>query len=582
MSIFDFQTMSTLRTVPSPGWARRIGNAVGKLFTPEGSQPTPTGLREDMTTGFVDYNAISTSWTVYRDRKSVYDDLEAMDNGDELVSTALDICANHAVAHLPNSDARMRFLSKNPDTQKILNELDKRLNLREDVWQLARDAYLHGNTFREVVIDRKRMHVSRFRQTVHYQISPKMTDFGDKLPGWIAQNEADFHNGGGRELEEWQIIPIIYGSLLGYYAKPSLASARAGFKRLAMMENGMAVARLTRAYDRLAHHVPVKAGQTKEDILTTIRQYRDNITKRALTVTSDGDLKRIDAAPTVETDFYLPSDGTDRGHIDVLTSTNNQLGNLNDMNYAREKLLSRLKVPTSYLQIMSTQKTHLKSGSGGGGDVEQEFAKELKRLQSVIHKAIRRLADVELMLHGIIPDEDVYQVEFVTIETKDRAADATMMYTYSQAAVSFVEALGVLPPEFIADKFMMLDVLQKEQFTKFFNEYGDKIVKSRVKKLATDAAPPKPTVNTALPGGAQDKAIAASKVTAPRPAAKTKQDEPLLDDVVDAMVQTIEDIHASLVIDAGVGEVPDLPNNLDDIVRQGLLSVTESATFPLQ
>ncbi len=584
MALFNFQQLTQLRTTPSPGWAKKIGGAINKLFTPDGSQPVPTGVAEDSTTGGgadgqSPLNTMPNSWKVYMDRKSVYQDLEMMDNEDELVPTALDVFANHALDHLPDSEVRMRFNSKNAEVKRILDALDRRLNLRQDIWQIGRDAGLHGNTFREVVIDRNRMQVSRFKQTVSYQISPKMNEFGDKLPGWLAQTDSEFYTGGGRELEEWQIIPIIYGAKSGFFAKPPLAAARRGFKRLSRMEDGMAVARLTRAYDRLAHHIPVKPNQSKEEILTTIRQYKDNIVKRSPSATSEGDMTRSTSPYDVDTDFFLPEDGTGRGRIDVLTSTNNQLGNLNDLNYHREKLLARLKVPISYLQIMSTQKTHLKSGSSGG-DVEKEFAKELKHMQSVVRQAVRRLADIELMLHGIVPSEDLYDIELVKIETKDRAADANVMLTYSQAAAYFVEVFGVLPPEFVTERFMLLDSAQKEMLTKFFNTYGDRINKARVKKFETDAAPkPKPAIGGGSGSGNNNKSKAAASLE--QSMLKAHEEEKVaLEDVVDIMVQTIEGIHAGLVIDSGY-EIADLPGDLDDTIRQGLLNVVQSESFVL-
>ncbi len=585
MALFNFQQLTALRTTPAPGWASRIGGALKQLFTPEGSQPVPTGANEPSVTGFLDnqspITSLPNSWKVYMDRKSVYQDLETMDNDDELISTALDIFANHAFDHLPDSEVRMRYTSKVVEVDRILKALDKRLYLHQDVWQIGRDAGLHGNTFREVVIDQTKMQISRFKQTVSYQITPKQNDVGDKLPGWLAQTDTEFYTGGGRELEEWQIIAIIYGSKSGFFAKPPLAAARKGYKRLSRMEDGMAIARLTRAYDRLAHHIPVKPNQSKEEILTTIRQYKDNIVRRGVSATTEGDLTRSASPYDVDTDFFVPEDGTNRGSIEVLTSTNNQLGNLNDLNYHREKLLARLKVPIQYLQIMSTTKTH--TSSKNQPDVEAEFAKELKHLQSVVRQALRRLADIELMLHGIVPTEDLYDVELVKIETKSRAVDAQVMLTYAQTAAYFVEAFGALPPKFMADRFMMLDTAQQETLTKFFDTYGDRIIKARVKKLETDAKP-KPTsggFGGASPGsGNNNKTKAASSIEQSLVKMQEEADKIALDDIVEVFVQSMENIHASMVIDGG-SDIPDLPDDLEDTIRQNLQSVVQSDSFVL-
>ena len=59
-----------------------------------------------------------------------------------------------------------------------------------------------------------------------------------------------------------------------------------------------------------------------------------------------------------------------------------------------------------------------------------------------------------------------------------------------------------------------------------------------------------------------------------------EEEKVALEDVVDIMVQTIEGIHAGLVIDSGY-EIADLPGDLDDTIRQGLLNVVQSESFVL-
>ena len=300
LSIFNFQSTDD-NTTPISAAARKIGRMVAPLFDAfTGSQPqqvpkvrdTYTDLSNDRNS----LNIVPTQWKVAQDRKSMYKDIENMDHSDELVSTALDITSNNCADFLDDpGDAeepiRIRFKSKDDDVARVLSNMARRLNLDDMVWQLSRECAAHGTIFREVVLDRSedRPFVAEFKQTIPYHIWPKLTEKGDKIPGWVIKLEQDVYNGGGAELAEWQVVPFIFGARKGYLSVPPLASARAGYQRLAKIEDGMAVARLVRAYDKMVHKIPVGKEWEKDQILGAIRNYRDAITKRKME-TTDGQI----------------------------------------------------------------------------------------------------------------------------------------------------------------------------------------------------------------------------------------------------------------------------------------------------
>lgn len=506
MGLFNFSDNGKGR-IPAPSWAKKISKVITGLFDTDGAQPVSTvGNKET----FTDNNASTGTsimmpdlWKVYNDRKSVYLDIERMIGEDELVSTAIDIVADRTIG---TSDARQSFKetpkrtsfgvsSNRSDVQRILDALNTRLNITEEIWQIVQEMYPHGNHFREVIIDKQLMQVKAFKQTISYQIWPKTNDHGDKLPGWLVVTDMDVTNQGGKELEEWQIIPFIYGRKKGFLAVALLASARRNWQRLSKMEDGMAVARLVRAYDKIVHKIPVKNEWTRNEIMATINRYKEAITKRKL-VASDGNLMNTDNPLDVQTDFYLPDDGSGKGNVTMLTASNAQLGNLNDVLYHREKLVCRLKVPISYLQLMTAQKTHI-SGSGMS-DSDIAFAYTLQRVQDIIVKGITRLYDLELMLHGIAPEEGLYTIEMAPISTQDRVEDANIELTYAQAAVYFVEAFGALPAELIADKFMQLNHEQQDMMTAFLNGDAKKIWAAKVKTIQNTAIVP--AKNPLVPG----------------------------------------------------------------------------------
>lgn len=494
MRIFNFSSDQNLKD--SPSWAKKFGRRISALFENDGEQAQPNLKKNDSVTDLMTdgVQAVSTpiSWRASQTRKSVFLDIEQMDSNDELVASALDILADCSVNFLHSeSESRIAVKSNNEKVQTILNDLIQRLDLNNDLWQIAREMIKHGSMFREVVIDRnqKDPKVIAFKQTVAWTIWPNENAKGDKLPGWIQRTDQDVYTEGGQKLEEWQIVPFLYGTKYGYLHVGPLAAARRNWLRIQKMEDGMAVARLIRAYDKLVHRVPVKENWTKDEIMGAIRRYKDSITKKRM-VSDNDKLNQGDMPFDAQTDFYIPDDGSKRGGVDLLSGTNNQLMNLTDIYYLREKLLARLKVPLQFMQIMSTQKTHISSGKGTP-DVNLQFARTLKGIQSSVRRGIKRLFDLELMLQGIIPTEGLYDIILCPIRVQDDTEQAKIELTLAQAAVYFAEAFGALPPEILADKFLRVSEESQKRLDAFFAKEGKTIFESKVKAIK-EAAKPKP------------------------------------------------------------------------------------------
>lgn len=572
------------RTKPVPYWASKMGRALDALFTPRTDNP------QHPVPHIVDSNALTPTlaeattaslpnlWKTHQTRKAVYADIERMDNEDETVATALDIIADCSVSYNETDEAPPIFVSDDPEVQKILNRLSTRLDLRNELWQIARDGVKQGNEFREIIIDRKLMHVTGLKQTVSYQIYPRTDEMGNKVPGWLVRTDADIYSDSkGLLLSEWQICSFQFGSKRGFLATPPLATARRNWIRLTKMEDGMAIARLVRAYDKVVHKIPVKAEMPEADIMRRIKMYKENITKKRM-MDSEGLLTQLDSPLDVQSDYFLPTTGADGAGVELLSANNAQLGNLNDVIYHREKLLTRLQVPIGYLQITSAQKTHIAAGAAKKGDVELQFARMLRRVQRMVTKGLRRVADIELLLHGVLPTEELYKVQLTKINTKDLREDADIELTYAQAAVYFIEAFGALPPELLMDKFMHLDTEQREMLNKFITKYGEKITKAQVKAIE-EAAKPKPggsdLTKDRLPGdnkgagsGNQNKAKGRRTSEQIGKAATKKSDQSVsLETMVD-LVYNMQEALAQDFRDQGI----DLPD-LDEATQRNVISL---------
>lgn len=572
--IFNFTAADNNAAGP-PAWAKKISkNVADFLFGDNGTHPVDD-LRRTSTVSpnsQADNSAVAmpNMWRVHEDRKNMYRDIIRMDDEDELISSALDIIADTAtnfVTDRGDNEISLRIITADAGAQKVIDDLVKRLDLHNDIWQIVRQMVMHGAYLPEILIDREQMKVVRMKPTITYQIYPKTTEKGDKVPGWIIREDKDIYNGAGQELEEWQICPFLFGARRGYLPIPMLASTRRNWQRLSKIEDGMAVARLTRAYDKLVHRIPIKKEWTTEEIMASIKRYREGITKKKL-VSDTGAVQQTDSPFDVSTDFYLPDDGSGTGGITSLTSTNLQLGNLNDVYYSREKVLARLAVPIAYLQIMSTQKTHLKSGSVGDADIR--FAAFLRRVHACLRTGLRRLIDLELMLNGHNPNTVQYKIELAEIKSKDPMEDAQIELTRAQAAIYFVEAFGALPPELLASKYLSLEPEQQKMLDTFLSTSGKTILAARIEGIKNEAKP------APAPGGGSGNKnkSKAKRSTEQKPSA---QSDPTysVDALTDLFVQLTDKVNDSLR-EAGM-DIPDDAGWSRAVIRQNLSDMALNA-----
>jgi hypothetical protein len=561
------------KVAPSFPWARKIGKAVARLFSDDAPQPVNDLAKTDSAVSSYDDMTNMTMmphmWRVYEDRKSLWRDMNRMDSEDELVNKALDTIADFAV-NFENSEevaeTSFRVKAKSKKVQDILDNLIARLDLQNDLWQIAREMVKTGNYLPEVLVDRKRNQIVRLKPTIPYMIWPKTSELGDKVPGWVNVPDAAIYNGKGQELEEWQICPFIFGAKKGYLATPMLAAARRNWIRLAKVEDGMGVARLVRAYDKLVHRIPVKKEWTQEQVMATIKRYKDAITRRKL-VTSEGALTQSDTPLDVQTDFFLPDIGDGTGGITAITGTNLQLGNLNDVYYHREKLIARLSVPLAYLQITSAEKTHLKAGSSVSS-IDIAFAAFMRRVHASLRSGLVRLFQLELVLQGQVPTPDAFVLELATPSTKDPLEESKISLTNAEAATYFIEAFGALPPELIASKYLDLTPKEQAMLDGFLASDGKNLMKTKIKTLELGAKPaPAPQLPAGGPGNNNKSKVARSKEQ--KPAAK-QEDGTLYD--IDSLVHLFMSMNQKVneaLQEAGL-DIPDDVGLSERAIRQGL------------
>lgn len=411
----------------------------------------------DSGSGVVDADCTQSSdqlWRVQHGRRAVYRDLRDMDENDPIISTALDVIADCVTGYedVAVDGFEWELREANDAALAVLDDLKGRLSLGAEAWQITRLGVRCGEEYREVVVDDQGL-VVRFKSLPAYTIVPKTDEWGNVVPGWY-QYPGLGYDAKRVEFDSWQIIDFVYGARRGYYGTGLMMSARRTWKRLQQIEDGMAIARQLRAYDKYVHRVPVRPEWDEHKCLRAVRVYKENMTKRKV-LDSSGNERFVNNPLTVETDFYIPEDGTKRGGIDLVSASNVQLSHIADVEYQQKLLLARTKVPRKFLNLGRGEKGVLTDGSLTAEDIQ--FARTLRSYQAVLRQGYLRLGSFALFLQGYDARALGLSIRLAKISTTDALQDAKIALTWAQAAEILQKVLGSLPPELVMTHYMHLD-----------------------------------------------------------------------------------------------------------------------------
>lgn len=428
----------------------------------EPAPPVDTG------TGVADTSCASSTdqlWRVQFGRRSVYRDLQDMDEQDPIISTALDVLADCVTGYenvqKDGFDWELRKSSRR--AYRVLEDGKTRLDLGTEAWHVTRGFVRNGEEYREIVMD-EQDRVVKFKSLPAYTITPKTDEWGNQVPGWLQYPDVGGGYGSfaGRKpipFESWQIIDFVYGARRGHYGTGLMMPARRTWKRLQQIEDGMAIARQLRAYDKLLHRVPVRPEWSETRVQQAIQNYKDSMTRRKV-LDSIGNIRLTNRPLTVETDIYIPEDGTRRGSVDLVSASNVQLSHIADVEYHQKLLLARTKVPRKFLNLGRGEKGVLTDGSLTAEDIQ--FARTLRTAQAVLRRGYLQLGALMLFMQGFDARELGLTIRLAKISTTDALQDAKIALTWAQTAEILSRLLGTLPPELLMTHYMHLDEPEQE------------------------------------------------------------------------------------------------------------------------
>ncbi|MCL5794777.1 MAG: portal protein, partial [Patescibacteria group bacterium] len=188
------------------------------------------------------------------------------------------------------------------------------------------------------------------------------------------------------------------------YGQSLLEPARGPAHSLRLMEDAMIVYRLVRAPERRVFYVDV--GQLppfKADAF--MERLKDQFRKRKVTSnTGTPGANQVEERwmpPAQDEDYWLPIRPNSNTRIETLPGAEN-LGEIDDAVYFRNKLLTALNFPKNYFNNEDANATRITLSAQ-----DVKFARMIERLQSAFEDGLLEIAERHLQLRGF--PEDSYQ-----------------------------------------------------------------------------------------------------------------------------------------------------------------------------
>ena len=328
-----------------------------------------------------------------RNKQMRYTDFEQMEYMPEIAS-ALDIYADEITTSttfnpLINIDCQNREIKD--IIQTLLYNV---LNTEANLFGWARSACKYGDYYLYLDIDEKLGITNVIPLPVREMVRIEGTD--PTNPNYIQFYWQNAEGNTGVTFENWQVshFRVLGNDKYVPYGTSVLEPSRRIWRQLTLLEDAMMAYRIVRSPERRVFYIDV-GNMAAEDVEQYIEQVKTQMKRNQIV---DEDTGRVDLrynAMSVDEDFYIPIRGA-ASNTRIETLAGGQFtGDIDDVNYLRDKLFSALKVPKAYLAQSDAQedKTTL-------SQKDIRFARTIQRLQRVIVAELEKICIIHLYTLG--------------------------------------------------------------------------------------------------------------------------------------------------------------------------------------
>jgi hypothetical protein len=279
----------------------------------------------------------------------------------------------------------------NQEVKTIIESFFKDVvNLDHNLFGWTRSLCKYGDYFLYLEIDEK-------RGITHVMGLPPIEV--ERIEGEDPQNPnyCSFQwNSAGMTFENWQIahFRILGNDKYTPYGSSVLDPARRVWRQLDLQENAMMAYRVVRSPERRVFYIDV-GHVAPEDVEQYILAAKANLKKNTIANDNSGGLDLRYNPLSVEEDYFIPTRGASRGTKIETLPGGAYTGDVDDVIYLRDKLVTAIQIPYDYL---------IAGGEGSSqtslAQKDIRFANTTSRIQKSIKSELVKMVQIHLFALG--------------------------------------------------------------------------------------------------------------------------------------------------------------------------------------
>lgn len=400
----------------------RITTTLQRMVGYEQPPETDSAIETRKTADEVAGPIVQGAWEWYEEavkmeqtRRAKYRDFDLMDAEDPVLNSALDVYADNATKGDSGDDKVVEIVSDDELIVEILGDVRDRLALDTETWSIARALAKYGDNFEEVVVHED-LEVHRLKNLDASEMNVKTDKYGRYDPEFPFEQIRPDTGAVVARLREWQVLHFrLKRNRKSKYGVDGaiLAPVRKVFKQLAMMEDALVIARLTRAPQRYGFLVDVDGIEPGEPTIEYLNKVKDMMKKRRTIDPATGKMDLKFNPLSMEEDLFVGVRSNGKSDVKVLQGQTN-LGQLGDIEFFQNKLFAGIKVPKAYLGFERDV-----NAKATLTEQDVQFARSVRRIQLAIIEQYRKLFDFVLAVRGVDPTAVEYTIKLPVISTID-------------------------------------------------------------------------------------------------------------------------------------------------------------------
>ena len=319
----------------------------------------------------------------------------------------------------------LKITTNNDEVKKELNWLllhRKRLNLNRNGWIWFKNLCIFGDWFIELIVNLENPkdgigRVLPLPVEEMYRIETtkgKLIEFQQSKegPDYQSITRGPVHNQTDAELKQTTAIRFAPTEITHFrfgddrktffpYGQSLIEPARGPAHSLRLMEDSMLIYRLTRAPERRIFYIDV--GQLPPHKAESLLERMKDLFRKRKVASNRGapganQMEEKWQPPAPDEDIWMPVRPGSNTKVDTLPGAEN-LGEIDDAIYFRNKLLTALNFPKNYFNNEDANATRITLSAQ-----DVKFARMIERLQSYFEDGILEIAERHLQLRGY-PEE---------------------------------------------------------------------------------------------------------------------------------------------------------------------------------